>query len=62
MADNAKKAFDKGYADGTKKAEADRNSSTVATAIGEFISSSYRGDSNFPESYREGFKQGKKNS
>ena len=61
MADNPKQAFDKGFVDGAKKAEADRKSSVVATAIGEFVSSSYRSDSDYPESYREGFNRGKKN-
>ena len=63
MSKDPKEAFDKGYADGKHRSESERKTGAVGAALGElFGPSSYRSDSDYPESYKEGFSQGKKNS
>ncbi len=61
MAKNPKEAYDKGYVDGRARAKAEKNDPTgLGTALSDlFGPSSYKGDKDFPRSYREGFREGR---
>jgi hypothetical protein len=63
MSDNAKQAFDKGFADGAKRADAERKDSTgtILNDLNPFAPSDYKGNKDFPDSYKAGYGQGKKN-
>jgi hypothetical protein len=63
MSKNAQEAFDKGFSDGAKRAGAERKDSTGTTLndLNPFAPSDYRSDKDFPESYKAGYGQGKKN-
>ena len=60
MSRSTKDAFDKGYVDGVKNAEEQKDGAMVNFFRNHF-NSSYQPDKDHPEAYKEGFKQGRKN-
>jgi len=58
MSKNPREAYDKGFRDGVRAKNEDRD--VISKVIGEFFDSSYKGDKDYPESYKEGFERGKK--
>lgn len=58
MSKSPKEANDKGFRDGAREKNDHRDS--FSKFIGHVVDPSYKGDRDYPESYREGFRQGNK--
>jgi basic membrane lipoprotein Med (substrate-binding protein (PBP1-ABC) superfamily) len=58
MSKNPREAYDKGFRDGVRAKNDDRD--VISKVIGELFDSSYKEDKDYPESYKEGFERGKK--
>ncbi len=63
MSNTPKEAYDNGYRDGVRAKIRAKNSkeSVFSIVLGAFLhgNSYYKGDKDYPESYREGFEEGK---
>ena len=60
MSKNPRESYDKGFADGARSRENDKGSDVASKLLNDHINNPYKGDRNNPESYREGFRQGRK--
>lgn len=58
MSKDPKEARDRGFADGVAAKNDDRD--VISKTVGDFFDPPYKGDSDYPETYREAFKEGKK--
>ena len=55
-----RRAYDRGFVDGIRSRESDRNSDPFSKMLNDHVSNPYKGDREHPESYRHGFKEGRK--
>lgn len=60
MSKNSREAFDKGFADGARSRESSRGSDPANKLLNDAVNNPYKGDGDHPESYREGFREGRK--
>jgi hypothetical protein len=62
MAKDPKEAYDKGYRDGRARAESEKNNTTLGTALSDLLGgpSHWHPDKDFPNTYKEGREQGRK--
>ena len=60
MSKDPRESRDRGFVDGSRSKESDKNSDVASKLLNDAISNPYKGDKDNPESYREGFRQGRK--
>ena len=60
MSKGPRGSYDRGFVDGAKSRESDRRSDPFSKVLNDVISNPYKGSRDYPESYRHGFKEGRK--